>query len=174
MPGRMVATTQKSLPRRINARRTNAERGDDAYWTLPCAVHSLMALERLTKSIAGPCCGNGAILDVLARGGHILHGADAVDYGWRPGCTVIRDYLAEPIDMNGVGIVTNPPYKLALEFIEKAIRRLSVSCMAAQNELSGISPAQAVLRAAPAFADLDLLGTDANAPRGLGGKTVRI
>jgi hypothetical protein len=29
-----------------------------------------------------------AILDVLAAAGHIVHGADIIDYGWRPGCTV--------------------------------------------------------------------------------------
>jgi Domain of unknown function (DUF927) len=50
---------------RINSRRTNAERGDDAYFTPPCAVRSLMALETLPHEIMDPCCGNGAILDVL-------------------------------------------------------------------------------------------------------------
>jgi len=60
---------------------------------------------------ADPACGSGAILDVLAAGGHIVHGADVVDYGWKGGgVTVIRDYLTEPVEMNGVGIVTNPPF----------------------------------------------------------------
>jgi hypothetical protein len=80
-----------------------------------------MAVERLPKSIADPCCGSGAILDVLAEAGHIVFGADVVDYGWHPGCTVIRDYLAEPVEINRVGIVTNPPYRLAEAFIRKAI-----------------------------------------------------
>jgi hypothetical protein len=35
--------------------------------------------------------------------------------------TVIRDYLVEPIAMNGVAIVTNPPFRLAEAFIRKAI-----------------------------------------------------
>lgn len=85
------------------------------------AVLALKVIERLPKSIADPCCGTGAILDVLAEAGHIVHGADLIDYGWKGGrVTMIRDYyLAEPIEMNGVGIVTNPPYRLAEAFIPR-------------------------------------------------------
>jgi methylase of polypeptide subunit release factors len=80
-----------------------------------------MAIERLPTSIADACCGSGAILNVLAAAGHIVHGADIVDYGWRGNCTMIRDYLAEPVEMNGVAIVTNPPFRQAEAFIRKAI-----------------------------------------------------
>jgi hypothetical protein len=112
---------RKAAGPRINSRCPNAARGDDAYFTPPCAVHSLMALETLPTSIVDPCCGNGAILEVLEAAGHIVHGSDIVDHGWRPGCTVIRDYLAGPIEMGAVAIVSNPPYKLAVEFIKKAV-----------------------------------------------------
>lgn len=78
-----------------------------------------MRIENLPKSIADPCVGTGAILDVLSAAGHVGHGADIVDHGWPH--SVVRDYLAEPIVMNGVGIVTNPPYRLAQQFIEKAL-----------------------------------------------------
>ena len=78
-----------------------------------------MSIERLPRSIADPCVGTGAILDVLKEAGHIVHGADVMDYGWP--WTVIRDYLAEPVLMNGVAIVTNPPFRLAEKFIRKAI-----------------------------------------------------
>jgi hypothetical protein len=77
-----------------------------------------MRIERLPASMADPACGRGAILDVLEAGGHIVR-ADIVDYGWR--ATVVRDYLNEPILMSDVGIVTNPPYRLAEQFIRKAI-----------------------------------------------------
>lgn len=106
---------------RINARAATAEHPEDAYFTPPEAVQALMAIEKLPASIADPCCGSGAILDVLEAGGHVVHGADILDYGWGPGRTMIRDYLAEPVAMNGVGIVTNPPYRLAEAFIRKAL-----------------------------------------------------
>jgi hypothetical protein len=78
-----------------------------------------MAIERLPLSIADPCCGNGQLLETLRAAGHIVHGSDIVNYGWPH--TVIRDYLAEPVEMGDVGIVTNPPFRLAEEFIRKAI-----------------------------------------------------
>jgi hypothetical protein len=56
---------------------------------------------------------------VLREAGHIVFGADVVNYGWPH--TMARDYLAEPVVMNGVGIVTNPPFRLAEKFIRKAI-----------------------------------------------------
>jgi hypothetical protein len=104
---------------RINNAHTHSERGLDCYWTPPEVTRALMAIEKLPVSIADPCCGSGAILDVLKAAGHIVHGADIADYGWPH--TVIRDYLAGPVEMNGVAIVTNPPYRLAERFIRKAI-----------------------------------------------------
>jgi hypothetical protein len=85
---------------------------------LPAPHARLWRSERLPLSIADPCCGSGAILEVLKIAGHIVHGRDIIDYGWLH--TVICDYLNEPAETNGVAIVTNPPYRLALKFIEKA------------------------------------------------------
>jgi hypothetical protein len=33
-----------------------------------------------------------------------------------------RDYLMEPVPEGVQGVITNPPYKLAMEFVEKAVR----------------------------------------------------
>jgi hypothetical protein len=104
---------------RVNARARTSDYPLDAYPTPPEATRALLAVERLPKSIADPACGTWAILNVLKAEGHIVHGSDIVDYG--APYTVIRDYLADPIEMNGVGIVTNPPYRLALEFVRKAL-----------------------------------------------------
>src|ERR1700730_1145523 len=104
---------------RINSRAATADHPLDAYWTPAEAVRALMSIERLPESIADPCVGTVVILDVLKAAGYSIYGADIVDHGWP--YTVIRDYLAEPVAMNGVGIVTNPPFRLAEQFIRKAI-----------------------------------------------------
>src|SRR6516165_6894634 len=75
----------------------HVDRGLDAYFTPEAATLSLLALEALPASIWEPACGDGAISRVL-----IAHGHDVVssDIG---------------------GIVTNPPFKLASRFAQKAL-----------------------------------------------------
>jgi hypothetical protein len=85
----------------------------------PEATTALLKIESVPRSVADPACGSGAILDVLRAAGHIVYGWGIADYGWPH--TVVRDYLAGPVEMNGVAIVTNPPYRLAQKFIEKAL-----------------------------------------------------
>jgi hypothetical protein len=101
----------------INNSHSFAARGLDSYATPPEAVRALMRAERLPKFIVDPCCGAGSILDALKKGGHFVHGWDIVDRGWPH--TVVRDYFSQP--MRDVAIVANPPFKLALAFVRKAI-----------------------------------------------------
>jgi hypothetical protein len=103
----------------ITKTRPHAERGLDAYFTPAEAIRSLIGLESLPHRIFDPCVGNGAILNILEEAGHQVSGADVHNYGW-PG-TVIRDFLASPSDLRGTAIVSNPPYRLARQFIQKVI-----------------------------------------------------
>ncbi len=111
--------TARARSLRINATHNRADRGLDPYWTPSAATSALLKIENVPNSVADPACGSGAILNVLREAGHVVHGSDIVDYGWPH--TVIRDYLAGPILMNGVAIVTNPPFRLAREFIQKSL-----------------------------------------------------
>jgi hypothetical protein len=104
---------------RINSRHTDAERGDDAYFTPPEATRALLAIEDVPRSVADPACGAGAILEVCKAAGYTVYGSDIINYGWPH--TIVRDYLAAPIHWGDVGLVTNPPYKMALEFVQKAV-----------------------------------------------------
>jgi hypothetical protein len=103
----------------ISKTRPHAERGHDAYFTPVEAIQALMGLEKIPARVFDPCVGNGAILDPLEAAGHHVSGADVCDYGWRG--TIIKDFLASPSDLRGTAIVSNPPYKLAQEFIQKVI-----------------------------------------------------
>lgn len=120
----MLDNPSKKL--RANSSHSQKDRGADAYFTPPEATRALLRLEsnRIPKSVADPCCGNGAILKVLAEAGYVTHARDVRDYGYPH--TVVQDYLATPMAMSDVGIVTNPPYRCALEFIRKAIRERAI------------------------------------------------
>ena len=64
-----------------------------------------------------PACGDGAMSEMLQGYGHKVVSTDLVDRGY--GSTGI-DFLMET-ELLAPNIVTNPPYKLAQEFIQKAI-----------------------------------------------------
>lgn len=99
-----------------------AERGNDLYETPPQAVTALLGAESLPTAIWEPACGPGSIARVLRQHGHVVYATDLVDYdspdqdqsGW--------DFLMErqlPIGVEA--IVTNPPFKNAQAFVEKAL-----------------------------------------------------
>ncbi len=100
-----------------------SSRGDDVYFTPPCATEALLRHIDLPRGLLWePACGDGTgILDVLRAGGHNAIGTDLVDYG-RPDCFWHRDFLMESKAPDGcVAIITNPPFKLAEEFVEHAL-----------------------------------------------------
>lgn len=102
-----------------------AERKDDLYETPPVAVRALLAAETLPTGIVWePACGPGAIVRVLKEAGHMVYATDLVDYGSADQDGAAIDFLLEQ-QLPGVGyigsIVTNPPYKLANEFVRHAL-----------------------------------------------------
>jgi hypothetical protein len=100
---------------------THAERGHDLYETPAVAVEALLRTEQLPYRIWEPAAGRGAIVNVLRTHGHDVIAQDLVDYG-APGQTSGRDFLLEfepPPDCDI--IVTNPPFKIANEFVAHAL-----------------------------------------------------
>jgi hypothetical protein len=101
-------------------RHTLAERGHDLYETPAVAVEALLRVESLPHHLWEPAAGRGAIVNVLRASGHAVTASDLIDYG---GLDFVRDFLTE-IDMpTGVeAIVTNPPFKLAQQFVAHALK----------------------------------------------------
>lgn len=90
---------------------------DDYYATEPKATELLLQIEQLDKNIWECACGEGHMAKVLTAHGHNVLATDLKDRGY--GILNI-DFLkcTEPFDGD---IVTNPPYKYAQEFVEKAL-----------------------------------------------------
>lgn len=83
----------------------------------------LLEQETFSPLILEPCCGQGHISKVLEAHGHKVISQDLYDYGYgTPGC----DFLAGDGFLALAGdIITNPPYKYAREFVEKALQILA-------------------------------------------------
>lgn len=103
-----------------NNRKTDAEQ-HDYYATDPKAVEILLENEKFHHYIWEPACGEGHISKVLEKHGYKVLSTDIIDRGYAP--TVIHDFLRTKKDktMMPCDIITNPPYKYAKEFVEKAM-----------------------------------------------------
>lgn len=107
--------------RRSNARDRVNEEKDHFYPTPPNAVRALLRVERFQGAIWEPACGDGAISNVPIENGHEVISTDLVARGFGlPGV----DFLMETKSM-APNIITNPPYKLATEFVEHALKLAS-------------------------------------------------
>lgn len=90
---------------------------DDYYATEPKAAEWLCRLERFDGKILEPSCGEGHISEVLKAHGYEVESRDLIDRGYG----TVADFLAiDNLAWDG-NIVTNPPYKFAQEFVEKAL-----------------------------------------------------
>lgn len=99
-----------------NTRSIEAEE-HDYYVTEPRAVELLLEQEKFSPCIWEPACGEGHIAKVLEENGYSVISTDLIDRGFGVGG---MDFLKVTSKFRG-DIVTNPPYKYAGEFVEKAL-----------------------------------------------------
>lgn len=88
----------------------------DFYATEPNAAKLLLELETFNKNVWECACGEGHLSKVFKEYGHIVKSTDVVDRGYGS----ILDFLKNNTTFDG-DIITNPPYKYAQEFVEKAL-----------------------------------------------------
>lgn len=92
---------------------------NDYYATEPAATEQLLLLETFRgKQILEPSCGEGHISEVLKRYGFDVVSRDLIARGYGE----VADFLSDDnVSFDG-DIITNPPYKYAREFVEKALQ----------------------------------------------------
>jgi hypothetical protein len=99
-----------------------AETADlDSYQSPPEAVRALIRIERehIPHTLWEYGAGIGNIVTALRQAGYVCHASDIYDYGF-PGCK-IEDYATATPPIGVAGIITNPPFNRALEFLQKSI-----------------------------------------------------
>lgn len=93
---------------------------DDFYATPENAIRAILDVVELKGSILEPACGDGAISKILKEyypNSEIIS-QDLVDRGYGIGGV---DYLTFNPNRKFDNIITNPPFNLAKEFIEKSL-----------------------------------------------------
>lgn len=96
---------------------THEREENDFYATSPEAAEWLCKIENLDRNIWECACGMGHLSKVFERNGHDVLSTDLFDRGY--GISGV-DFLQQTQKFNG-DIVTNPPFKYAVEFIYKAM-----------------------------------------------------
>lgn len=99
----------------------NRDRVDNDYYATPYeSTKALLDVENFQGSILEPCIGGGHIADVIKEYYNTeIVGCDLVDRGYPN--TIITDFLTYNFDKKFDNIITNPPYSLAQEFLEKGM-----------------------------------------------------
>ena len=102
---------------------TDKERArHDFYATDPVAIDALVAnFTGLPRKIWECACGNGCLSERLLHYGHDMVSTDLIDRGYGE----VMDFLtAEAMPEGCDCILTNPPYKYALEFVRHSLELL--------------------------------------------------
>lgn len=93
----------------------------DYYATDPRAVELLLETETFSDKIWECACGEGHISKVLEQNGYEVLSTDLIDRGYGTGGV---DFLTSDCIFDG-DIITNPPYKYAIEFVKHALNSIS-------------------------------------------------
>lgn len=95
---------------------------NDYYATEPRAIEELLKVEQFSNPVYEPACGGGHMVQALAKAGYRVHWSDLVYRGYGSITDYPTNFLFEAVpEAIGCDIITNPPYKHALEFVERAL-----------------------------------------------------
>lgn len=98
---------------------TNYEREmNDYYASEPRIIDELFAVEEFKGTILECACGEGHLSKQMEKLGKTVNSTDLIYRGYGKGG--INFLLCDGVQEN-THVITNPPYKYALEFIKKAI-----------------------------------------------------
>lgn len=94
---------------------------NDYYATDPKALELLLDIEQFSPNVWECACGAGHLSEVLVKRGYNVKSTDLFDRGYGEGGV---DFLRYDGKFDG-DIITNPPYKYALEFVKKAVETIT-------------------------------------------------
>ena len=101
---------------------TDLARDAECFETPLWAVHAILDVELLTPMVVDPCCGQGVLAKAADQRGYHVFASDLYDWGY--GASNV-DFLENDDVLRFVPNATvfmNPPFSLAVDFVETAIK----------------------------------------------------
>ena len=108
-----ISNTLRTLA--TSSRGVGERQENDYYATEPKAVELLLEKETFSINLLEPSCGEGHISKVLSEHGYNVTSSDLISRGYGDTKNFF-DYN----NFNG-NIITNPPYKVALDFVKHSL-----------------------------------------------------
>jgi len=105
----------------VGSSRANGEREENDFYPTPAsAVYPLLEREVFSGNIWECACGDGAISKVLEKKEYKVISTDLIDRGYGKGqVNFLANGMFSDLEQQD-NIITNPPYKYALEFVLQA------------------------------------------------------
>lgn len=100
-----------------NGGSSQKRRDSDFYPTPSDVTMALINTNLISGKIWEPACGEGHMSNVFIKNGLSVISSDIRNAGYGE----VKDFLSCPCPESVFSIVTNPPFKLSVEFIERAL-----------------------------------------------------
>lgn len=102
----------------VGSSRINGDREKDDFYPTPgYVVEELLKRETFNGVIWEPACGEGDISEVLLKEGFEVRSSDLIDRNYG----IVEDFFES--NYKADNIITNPPYKYALEFVNESKKK---------------------------------------------------
>jgi hypothetical protein len=137
----------------VMAQRYEAKDSPDDFPTPPWATRALIEHIVGSDQVRGlsclePACGRGYMSEPLAEYFGSVSSSDAYHYGYGP----VRDFLSFPFEaLSHDWVITNPPFRLAEEFVERAlfVARRGVAILARTVFLESVGRYESIFSVSP-------------------------
>ncbi len=137
----------------VMAQRFEPKDSPDDFPTPPWATRALIEHVIGPEKVSGltclePACGRGYMVRPLSEYFAQVDAADAYPYGFAP----VRDFLTFPYEaLSHDWVITNPPFRLAEEFVERAmaVARRGVAILARTVFLESVGRYESIFKNTP-------------------------
>lgn len=89
------------------------------YVTPAWTAEAILDREILTQSVLDPCCGTGVLAEAARGRGYDVVAFDVHNWGYKNQIDT-RDFLTHPLHGTGFSVFMNPPFSLAMDFVERS------------------------------------------------------
>ena len=99
--------------------KTELAKQAECFETPEWAAKAILDVEIFTQNVVDPCCGAGVLSKAAKKAGYGVVAFDLHDWGHHPGGIDFLEDVRGTYSVEGATVFMNPPFSLAVEFVER-------------------------------------------------------